>query len=707
MDIQLFMSIFKGRHDVYAKRWEKDGKNGYSPAYRVDWSKFAAFKARGGKFSDYPHKTPLPLTLEIIQSHLEGKEIVGIYPLLSDNTSYFIAADFDGENWPEEIRAFSKVCARYSIPTYLERSRSGNGGHVWIFFEDKYPAYKSRKIILEIIREALELSVFDREVSFDRLFPNQDYHTNKGFGNLIALPLQGDSLKNSNSGFLDPETLEILPDQWNFIKNIEPVSLDILDKLYLELVEELAKISNTQKATKGTLNVIIQNQIYLNKSQLTLVMVKFLRENLNFSNQEYFVKQKIGISTYKTEKYFRLIEETNDSVTIPRGFLNQLIEFCEENKIPFEIIDKREKLADVKFKSKISLRDYQNIAVTEAMNKDYGVIVAPSGSGKTVIGLELIARRLQPALILVHRKQLLDQWVERIESFLGIPKKDIGQISGNKKKPGDQITVAMVQSLLKMNNLDDISKSFGTILLDECHHVPARTFRELISNLNSYYLYGLTAAPQRKYNDEKLIYYYLGDEIVTIDPDQQKGSLTDKITVHIRSTVLSVPFDYKTDVFEVISKILIFDSARNLLICQDVLQEVLKGRKILILTERKEHVEVLNLYLKSHAEIITLTGEDSQRKRRLKIEQIKSGNFQILITTGQLFGEGMDFSAFNCLFLTYPFSFEGKLIQYIGRIQRSKSKQIIYDYRDQNVAFLERLFQKRLKYYQKRGWVEK
>ena len=265
----------------------------------------------------------------------------------------------------------------------------------------------------------------------------------------------------------------------------------------------------------------------------------------------------------------------------------------------------------------------------------------------------------------------------------------------------------MVQSLFKMDNISDIASSFGTIILDECHHVPARTFRELISNFNSYYLYGLTAAPQRKYNDEKLIYYYLGDEIVTISPDQQKSASADITSVYIHSTTLSVPFNYKTDIFEVLSKILIYDSTRNLLICQDVLQEVLKRRTILILTERKEHVETLNLYLKSHAEIITLTGEDSQRKRRLKVEQIKSGNFQILITTGQLFGEGMDFSVFNCLFLTYPFSFEGKLIQYIGRIQRSKNKQIIYDYRDQNVVFLERLFQKRLKYYQKRGWLEK
>jgi hypothetical protein len=717
MDIALFMALFKGRHDVYAKRWEKNGKNGYSPAYKVDWSRFAAFKAKGGKFAGYPHKTPLPLTLEIIQSHLEGSETIGIYPLFQDNTSHFIAADFDGENWPEEIKSFSKICTRHNIPVYLERSRSGNGGHAWIFFKDKYPAYKSRKIILEIIRIALAFSVFDREVSFDRLFPNQDYHSNRGFGNLIALPLQGNSLKDGNSGFINPETLEIFPDQWDFIKNIKPISMGNLDELYAKFIEgstDIHKTSINQKVTNGVLNIIIQNQVYLNKGQLAPVIVKFLRESLNFANQEFFVKQKIGISTYKTEKYFRLIEENNDSVLIPRGFLNQLVNFCKEKKIKFKITDNRKRLDDIQFGSKISLRDYQDLAVEKAMDKDYGVIVSPSGSGKTIVGLELIARKSQPALILVHRKQLLDQWVERIESFLGIPKNKIGQISGNKKEFGDQITVAMIQSLLKINNLSDINSNFGTIILDECHHVPARTFRQLISNFNSYYLYGLTATSQRKYNDEKLIYYYLGDEIVKIDPDQQKDISNNTTTINIRGTNLSIPFDYKTDVFEVMSKIIIYDSARNLLICQDILKEILNGRKILVLTERREHVEVLYLYLKIHAEIISLTGEDSQAKRKLKIEQIKSGNFQILITTGQLFGEGMDFAAFNCLFLTYPFSFEGKLIKYIGRIQRSKNepstsanKHIIYDYHDQKVTFLDRLFQKRLKYYQTRGWIPK
>lgn len=219
-NVQLFMSLFKGRGDIYAKRWEKNGKSGYGPAYKLDWQEFNAFKAKGGKFADFQNKTPLPLTWEVIHSHLEGIHTIGIYPLLQDNSSHFITADFDGENWQEECQKFIEVSSNYEVPVYLERSRSGKGGHVWIFFEEAYPAYKSRKIVLELIRQALNLSQFDKEVGFDRLFPNQDYHSKQGIGNLIALPLQPTQLREGNSAFLDPVSFTEIPDQWAYLSLI-------------------------------------------------------------------------------------------------------------------------------------------------------------------------------------------------------------------------------------------------------------------------------------------------------------------------------------------------------------------------------------------------------------------------------------------------------------------------------------------------------
>src|SRR3989338_5573240 len=214
--IQVFMSLFRGRTDVYARHWEKNGKSGYSPAYEFNWSEFMAHKARGGNLSNFPNKKTLLLTLEVIRSHLEGIQAIGIYPLLEDNTSYFIAADFDKENWQTESINLIKICKQFGIPAYLERSRSGKGAHVWIFFEEKYSATKSRSLMLELIRKALNLSEFEKEISFERLFPNQDYHTNVGFGNLIALPLQGIHRPLGNTAFLNPETLEIISDQWKY-----------------------------------------------------------------------------------------------------------------------------------------------------------------------------------------------------------------------------------------------------------------------------------------------------------------------------------------------------------------------------------------------------------------------------------------------------------------------------------------------------------
>jgi superfamily II DNA or RNA helicase len=429
-----------------------------------------------------------------------------------------------------------------------------------------------------------------------------------------------------------------------------------------------------------------------------------LRDNLNFINSDYLIKSKIGKSTWKTEKYFKLIDEYTDQIEIPRGFVGKLVKFCKEKSIAFELVDERQKKEEISFDSSISLYEYQEDALDITDKKDFGVIVAPPGSGKTIMGLELITRKQQPALIIVHRKQLLDQWVERIQSFLGIPKKEIGQIATSKNyRIGKKITIAMIQSLVKLEDMKEFANSFGTIIIDECHHVPAKTFRDAINNFNSFYLYGLTATPIRKNNDEQLIFVHIGEIIAQTNPNREQSPVNpnSRISINIKETNLFVPFDYRIDKYETISKILVFDTARNKMIIDDILTQVDEKKQILVLTERKEHISVLNLYLKERFETITISGDDSESLRKSKIAQIKMGHFQIVISTGQYFGEGMDINKLDCLFLVYPFAFEGKLIQYIGRIQRSENAPVIFDYRDSKIDYFEKLFKQRNRYYRK------
>lgn len=690
--VEIIKSLFKGREDVFAIRWEKNGKNGYMPAYFYDPYRYRIHKMNGGSFQNFSEKSYLKLSDNELTKHLNGEHLIRIYPLLADNTSWFLVADFDKQNWLTEAKLFIEACQINRVPAYLERSRSGNGGHVWIFFEQPIPAIQSRKIFLSILQNSGAFSVFDKSSSFDRLFPNQDYLTGKGLGNLIALPFYKKTYDEGNSCFIDTETLKPIENQWNFLQNINKVPIE-------KLLELLSKNGSTedfsQKTISENLEISLKNQIDINRNGLPKILINFLKEELNFANSEFIIKKKIGKNTFGTDRFFKLLEETPDEIIIPRGFIGRLIRFCRINKIEHVFKDDRKKITPILFKFNAHLHVYQQTAIEVVSKKDFGVIVAPPGSGKTLIGLKIIAEKQQPALIIVHRKQLMEQWMERIETFLGIPKHEIGKIGEGKTKIGEKITIATIQSLVKPEN---INQNFGIIIVDECHHIPANSFRNTISKFNSYYLYGLTATPFRKYNDGKIIFTHLGEiiyELKSSDISQAKPKII------VKDTVLDVPFNTKTDNFETLSKILIHDSGRNKLILEDVKTELDLGKKCVIITERKEHIDSLYQYLKQSFEAITLSGDDSEKSRKEKWKILAAGNYQVLITTGQFFGEGIDLQNANCLFLVYPFSFEGKLVQYIGRVQRSEIAPTIYDYRDLKIDYLNKLFLKRNTYYRK------
>jgi superfamily II DNA or RNA helicase len=703
--IDLYKTLFRGREDIFAQRWEKGGKASYSPQYDYDPYQYRLHKMKGGTIQNYADKQPRALTDEQIAKHLSGEQFIGIYPLLKDNTSWFIAADFDKANWIDECRSFLTFCHDHGLPAYLERSRSGKGGHVWLFFERPYPAAKSRKIIITLLERIGLFSTFDKNSSFDRLFPNQDSLSGKGFGNLIALPLNKLCTEKGNNCFINPETLEPYQDQWVFLQGIQRASVTLLDQLYDQILKTtgLQKDQRTQPTPEtGKIKIELGQTVTITKSVLPLPLFNFLKDGLNFPSSEYVIKKKLGKSTWGSERYFNFIEETADSVIIPRGMAGSVLRFCRDNSIEYDFSDERKKVEPVSFTMDVQLREHQKLAVAAAAKKDMGVIVAPPGTGKTIVGLKIIADKQQPALIIVHRKQLAEQWIERIQSFLGIPKNEIGSIGQGKSKTGKKITIALIQSLSRMlENADQngLTNKFGTIIVDECHHIPAESYRNIIGKLSSFYLYGLTATPFRKYNDGKLIFIHLGEIISEIKAPDVSTLKTAKII--IRNTELDVPFNSKTDKFETLSKALVHDSARNKLILKDVISELTSGKKVVIITERKEHLDSLNQYLKQSYETIVLSGDDPESIRTMKWKMVKEGSFQALITTGQFFGEGTDIQSIDRLFLVYPYSFQGKLIQYIGRVQRSEIAPVIYDYRDIRIDYLNKLFLKRNTYYRK------
>jgi hypothetical protein len=330
---------------IFAIRKEKDGKATYMPAYDVDWNAFAAFKAKGGIFKDFPGKSYAALTDKRIMEHLNGKEIIGIYPLLKDNTSWFIIADFDQsdsqQRWMDECRKLMHVCEEHQLPVYLERSGSGTGGHVWMFFEEPYPAYKSRTIFLHL----LQSTGTNKDSNFDRLFPNQDYLSGKGFGNLIALPLQKKALQNDNACFIDAGSGAPFADQWELLKGIKKISAAKLDELYnlFTLGKNISADTTSNNINNGELNIVLQNKIIIPRAGLGTELIKFLRDNLNFTNSEYLVKKHAGQNTWNTEAMFKTLQEKDDTFILPRGFAGRLLRFCKEQNIQYHFFRRTKK----------------------------------------------------------------------------------------------------------------------------------------------------------------------------------------------------------------------------------------------------------------------------------------------------------------------------------------------------------------------------
>jgi superfamily II DNA or RNA helicase len=732
--IALFRSLFRGREDVYAVRWEsRKGRSGYSPACAHEWDPLLCrkpcAKCKNGKY--------IPISDEVICDHVLGKQTVGIYPLLQDETCWFLAADFDKEGWQDDARAFLDVCREFDAVAALERSRSGRGGHVWIFFEEAIPAALARKLGSAILTRSMDKRHLMGLDSYDRFFPSQDTMPKGGFGNLIALPLQGAPGKQGNSLFLG-EDFTPYPRQWQFLASVRRVPRSRVERIVadasrrgqvigvrLSMTDEIEDEDpwtlppsrrRAEKPLQGPLpkaiGAVLGNLLYVEKDGLSSQLMNRLVRLAAFQNPEFYNAQAMRLSTFGKPRVIGCAEEFPRHIALPRGCLDDLECFLASHGIALALRDERYAGTPSAFEFQGTLQAEQENAVREMLRFDTGVLVAPTGFGKTVIAARLIAERKTNAIVLVHRRSLLDQWRERLAMFLGMPTSEIGTFSGERKKPGGAVDVALMQSLCRKGEVHDVIADYGHVIVDECHHIPAFTFERVVRQARAKYVLGLTATPIRKDGHHPIIIMQCGPIRVRIRPKDVAERQSFRRVVVMRSTEFALPVQAAAPTIQDIYTALVNDTARNDLILGDINKALECGRYPLVLTERTDHLEYLAAELRrSVRHVIVMRGGMGKKQRAAVLEQINSvpaREERVILATGRYAGEGFDDARLDTLFLAMPISWRGTLQQYVGRLHRAcagKHEVRVYDYVDRQAPVLMRMLAKRLKGYRAMGYV--
>ena len=734
--IKIFMNVFKGRTDVFAKRYvsKKTGKAGYTPVCKNEFNKYKCDKPKV-KCSECSFRELVPLTEDIVLKHLKGEIGIGIYPLLPGDVCNFLAIDFDKKTYEKDVSAFWSICDELNVPIYVERSRSGNGAHVWIFFEGSVLAKVARKLGNILLTKTIEKGSLDLS-SYDRLFPNQDTMPKGGFGNLIALPFQGKSCKEGNTVFVD-KYFDVQKKQIEILANLKKMTKDevytIVEKYAnedfaepetTEIIEddEIPKKENIKDIMfANNIECILDNQIYVKKLKLLPNEISYLKRLASFTNPEFYEKQRLRLPIYKTPRIISCFEEDERFLILPRGCMDKIRTICEKSNVKLVIKDNRELGIKTDYNFVGTLNKKQEKVMNELLKYDTGVLCATTGFGKTVIAAKIISKLKVNALVLVNRNSLLEQWKERLSYFLDINKKEIGQIGASKENLNGKLDIASVQSLTKKENMEDLVKNYGLVIVDECHHVAAYGFEQVMKAIRSKYVYGLTATPTRKDGLHKIIYMQCGDIRVRVANRELKQNRKMEHVVIVKNTgykFIGEEEKQKLQISELLND-MCNNVFRNEIIIEDIKQSVLEGRIPIVLTERVDHLKILKEGLEEKLKeldipVVIYKGTMG-KKQAVEVQNIlreadEEGRPRIILATSSSIGEGFDDSRLDTLFLTMPVSWKGRIIQYVGRLHREhdgKNKVIVYDYLD-NMKVLDKMFERRMRGYKIAGYeVEK
>jgi superfamily II DNA or RNA helicase len=719
--VEFYAALFGARRDVYAVRWEnaRTGKSGWMPAVEGGWRK-------GRPASEVRH---LPLTPKVLAAHLTGDIHIGLYPMLRGDQTCWLAADFDGQAAMLDALAYLKAARAVGAPAALEVSRSGIGAHVWIFFTDPVPAAAARQLGTALVREAIAIRGRMDLRCYDRLFPSQDVVPGQGPGNLIAAPLHGKSRKLGTTVFLDLATLEPFDDQWEYLSTLERLTPKQVTGLASALREpgvgahvdraQPARSTRTQPNPAPIVHMTLDGTVRIPGPELSPSLYATLKHAASTYNPEFYDRQRRRQSTWNIPRIISSYDETlDDRLVLPRGLRDTATRLIEGAGSKVEVDDQRAAGDALRLSPTVDLRPQQQEAVEAVLRHDLGLLVAPPGSGKTVMACAVIAQRTVSTLVLVDRKTLADQWRREITNLLGTKP---GQLGGGRSKLTGIVDIATLQTLARRTDLADKLGAYGQVIVDECHHVPAAAFETAVRAIPARYWVGLTATPYRRDGLDDLIGFQLGPVRHTFthaDPDTLEGVNAERprpvLVVHPTAFQLAEPVDFAIPgAIASVHTALAEDGARNEQILADVVDALGRGRHCLVLAQRTGHVDHLAAALADQGlEPVVLKGGMGAKQRTAATARLvptDDGPPLLVVATGHFVGEGFDCPALDTLFLAGPVSFKGRLVQYAGRILRAhpgKKTAEVHDYYDVDVPVLAAALNKRAPGYTSLGFPD-
>lgn len=707
--LNIYKSYFKGRQDCYATRWEKDGKSGYSPVY-LDHVKYLSKEAKSKLSIIELYKTTND---DALISHLVGHETLGVYPILDNQTCYFLAFDFDEQSWKTDVFNLSSTLKKENISYLIEISRSGKGAHLWLFFEHAVLAKDARRLGRYFLTKTMMTYGMSNFKSYDRMFPAQDYVEKEGIGNLIALPLQGKCGKNGTTVFVD-DAFQIYQNQYEKMKSTAKITIEQFNHLLEQVskTDELGLFNDKAKDIDmdlfdidfNELEIKVYNQIIIKKKHLSAKAIQYFKRTSSVVNPDFYKKQNMRVSTYGISRIIELYEEDYEHLYLPIGVLNLIKEKLDKHHILYDVLDLRSKQKmKHKYQFQGTLTSDQHHVLEKLVEEQHGVLIAPTGFGKTIIGVALASKIRLKTLIIAHRESIAEQWRDKIRAFLNTP--DIGRLDKDHQTLGYDIDIVLIQSLSKYNHLDEITNQYGLIIIDEAHHLASPSYERCIRKFSAKHIIGLTATLKRSDGLEKIVTTMIGPVIVDvshIENELSKRLYTRLTNFKLNSMAeLSIQDAYKE---------IIDNNDRNTLILSDIKDLITQKKNILILTDRIEHFDFLMRKVKEFTEnLLSIHGQMTRKEKtefQLKLETIEDGF--VILSTGKYIGEGFDNNRLDTLLLTMPFRWRGTLQQYIGRLSRvnsGKNEISVYDYADVQSKFFSAMYLERLKGYKQMGFT--